>query len=225
MNDRSIWITFAIWIIIKIGLETKNETTFIKSIINRPELVTPLTGWKELQEGLYLYKEGIDPYDGDIFNQSPLLLYLFSILNSPILISLVYSSIECWISFMLLKLFKSKLKKLSQMDSNLILKRDQWIFKSDYQIKDWQFITCYLFSPLNILTSISKSTIIFTNLSILLGLTAALEDQLVLSMFSLSIGTHLSVYPSLLIPSAISIICEKRPKSQLVSFLFFHLYT
>lgn len=35
-----------------------------------------------MQEGLFLYERGLDPYDGGIFHQAPLLLPLFSLLPS-----------------------------------------------------------------------------------------------------------------------------------------------
>ncbi|KAH9810622.1 GPI transamidase subunit PIG-U [Melampsora americana] len=203
-------ITIIIYFIIRITLEFKlnsNSSNLFHSIIHRPELVTPITSWKDLQEGVYLFKNGYDPYQGDCFHQSPLLLYLFSIITNPFSISLIYSFLDCTCAWLSLKLFKLKFK------TNLINKpKDQfdWILNSIQTIKDWQFLICYLFFPFQFLTSLSKSTILFTNLFILISLRSSLKNQLVLTMFSLSIATHLSVYPILLLPSAISIICEKR---------------
>lgn len=79
-------------------------------------------------------------------------------------------------------------------------------------------VSSYLFSPLNVLTSLSKSTVVFNNLAVLLALTGALQNRMALSMFSLSIGTHLSVYPILLVPACIGIIHDQRlSKSSIMS--------
>ena len=40
----------------------------------RPELVTPLTSWKRVTEGLALKRAGMTPYDGDVYHETPLML-------------------------------------------------------------------------------------------------------------------------------------------------------
>jgi len=40
----------------------------------RPELVTPLTAWKRVTEGLALRRGGMAPYDGDVYHETPLML-------------------------------------------------------------------------------------------------------------------------------------------------------
>lgn len=40
----------------------------------RPELVTPLTSWKRVTEGLALRRAGVAPYDGDVYHETPLML-------------------------------------------------------------------------------------------------------------------------------------------------------
>lgn len=46
----------------------------------RVEISTPVTSYKRLQEGLFLYTHGLSPYDGGVYHQAPILLALFSIL-------------------------------------------------------------------------------------------------------------------------------------------------
>jgi len=41
-------------------------------------LTSPLTSYPRLQEGVFLYQRGIDPYSGGGFHHSPLLLAVFS---------------------------------------------------------------------------------------------------------------------------------------------------
>ncbi|ELR12158.1 GPI transamidase subunit PIGU [Acanthamoeba castellanii str. Neff] len=44
----------------------------------RIELVTPVTSYNRLKEGLYLVESGLSPYAGDAYHQAPLLLWFFS---------------------------------------------------------------------------------------------------------------------------------------------------
>ncbi|CAH7684341.1 GPI transamidase subunit PIG-U [Phakopsora pachyrhizi] len=216
-----VWSLISIWLAIRVGLEVGLSKSMIMDWIeNRPELVTPVSGFKQLKEGVYLYNEGYDPYDGGIFHQSPLLLHLFSIIKTPVSISMLYGLSDCFIALYLLKLFRSKWNYNLGFNKTLIkLKQDSWLLEKTYQIKDWQFIALYLFSPLNLLTNLSKSTAPFSNLAIILALDGALQNKIAFSMFSLSIGTSLSTYPVLLVPSCIAILCEKRPSIPIIATL------
>lgn len=40
-----------------------------ETLANRVEISTPVTGFKRLQEGLFLYKHGVSPYDGGVYHQ------------------------------------------------------------------------------------------------------------------------------------------------------------
>ena len=53
-------------------------------LTGRVEISTPVTSFKRLQEGLFLYTHNVSPYDGGVFHQAPLLLSLFSVVPSPI---------------------------------------------------------------------------------------------------------------------------------------------
>ncbi|KAA1118975.1 hypothetical protein PGT21_011952 [Puccinia graminis f. sp. tritici] len=200
----------AAWMAVRVGLESGLAPGVMDWISHRPELATPVTGWKQLKEGIYLFQEGLDPYDSGVFHQSPLLLHLFSFVHSPILVASVYGLVDCYSAWILLRLFRSKWPRLTGPVKSMKLNEDRWMLSPTYQIDDWQLILFYLFSPLNILTSLSKSTVVFNNLAILLALDGALQNRMAFSMFSLSIGTHLSVYPVLLVPSCIGIILDQK---------------
>jgi len=200
----------AVWLGARIGLEAGLARGVMEWISHRPELATPVTGWKHLQEGIFLFNEGLDPYDSGVFHQSPLLLHLFSFVQSPLLVALVYGLVDCYSAWIVLGLFRAKWPRTTGPVNSVKLKDDRWMLSPTYQLHDWHLVLFYLFSPLNILTSLSKSTVVFNNLAVLLALDGALQNRMALSMFSLSIGTHLSVYPALLIPSCIGIILDQR---------------
>ena len=46
------------------------------------EISTPISSFKRLKEGLFLYDRGVSPYDGGLFHQTPLLVVFFSIIPS-----------------------------------------------------------------------------------------------------------------------------------------------
>jgi len=48
----------------------------------RPELVTPLTSWKRVTEGLALRRGGMSPYDGDVYHETPLFLRVVDFADS-----------------------------------------------------------------------------------------------------------------------------------------------
>ena len=59
-------------------------------LTGRVEISTPVTSFKRLQEGRFLYTHNDSPYDGGVFHQAPLLLPLFAIIP-PQLFSIVTS--------------------------------------------------------------------------------------------------------------------------------------
>ncbi|KAI8153430.1 hypothetical protein K4K49_009669, partial [Colletotrichum sp. SAR 10_70] len=52
-------------------------------LTGRVEISTPVTSFKRLQEGLFLYNHNVSPYDGGVYHQAPLFLPLFSLLPDP----------------------------------------------------------------------------------------------------------------------------------------------
>ncbi|MBW0477735.1 hypothetical protein O181_017450 [Austropuccinia psidii MF-1] len=209
ISTSPVWGVMAAWLATRVGLEWRLSSTWMDWIAHRPEFSTPVTDWKHLQEGIYLFQQGLDPYDTGIFHQSPLLLHAFSLVTSPFVVALIFGVAECYSASILLRLFRLKWPKGGPVQS-IKLQQDRWMLSPTYQMEDWHFIACALFSPFNILLSLSKSTLIFNNLAVLLALHGALCNQAALSMFSLSIGTHLTVYPLLLVPSCIGILHEQR---------------
>ncbi|TRY89530.1 hypothetical protein DNTS_016321 [Danionella cerebrum] len=49
-------------------------------ISERVEVVSPLNAWKRVVEGLALLDLGVSPYSGDVFHETPLIIYLFHFL-------------------------------------------------------------------------------------------------------------------------------------------------
>ena len=77
-----------------------SSPSLISLISYRTEVSTPVTSYKRMLEGIYLYKNKIDPYDGGVFHQAPLLLLIYSIV--PRFLHLIIPIIlDCFISYFL----------------------------------------------------------------------------------------------------------------------------
>ncbi|KAI9682052.1 MAG: hypothetical protein M1817_000106 [Caeruleum heppii] len=64
-------------------------------LTGRVEISTPVTSFKRLQEGLFLYTHNVSPYDGGVFHQAPLLLPLFALLpRQPYATALLYILVD-----------------------------------------------------------------------------------------------------------------------------------
>ncbi|RDW75841.1 hypothetical protein BP5796_06662 [Coleophoma crateriformis] len=80
-------------------------------LTGRVEISTPVTSFKRLQEGLFLYNHNVSPYDGGVYHQAPLLLPLFSLLpNSldyPIFTYIIYILVDLLSADALMKIADS----------------------------------------------------------------------------------------------------------------------
>ncbi|KAG0250097.1 hypothetical protein BG011_008653 [Mortierella polycephala] len=83
--------------------------TLVSILGGQVEIATPITSFKRLSEGVFLYRNGVPPYDGGVFHQAPLLLGLFyPVISSPILVKLLYILSDLAIGFMLLRITQIK---------------------------------------------------------------------------------------------------------------------
>uniref|UniRef100_A0A3P9KM82 Phosphatidylinositol glycan anchor biosynthesis, class U n=1 Tax=Oryzias latipes TaxID=8090 RepID=A0A3P9KM82_ORYLA len=56
------------------------RSSLAELISERVEVVSPITAWKRVIEGLALLDLGVSPYSGDVFHETPLIIYLFHFL-------------------------------------------------------------------------------------------------------------------------------------------------
>ncbi|KAI9019341.1 GPI transamidase subunit PIG-U [Phycomyces nitens] len=159
----------------------------------RVELVTPVTSFKRLTEGVHLYESNVPPYDGGLVHQSPLLLALFSFLNDlpSITIPLLYSVLDVVIAHALQKICRAKQAR--------DIGKPKLAIETGPPILPSTVAALYLFNPFTILSCVSKSTILFTNLSIVMSLLWASLGNTVASMFWVAMASYLSFYPVMLV--------------------------
>ncbi|EXJ96166.1 phosphatidylinositol glycan, class U [Capronia coronata CBS 617.96] len=154
------------------------------------EISTPISSFKRLQEGLFLYQHGLSPYDGGVYHQAPLLLVIFEILPS----ALVFVALDI-LNAVSLHTIANNLdipsRRFRKLDGTLIA-------------------AAYLFNPFTILSCLGKSTSIFTNTAIIQAVFNAQSGNPLRAMFSLAIGTYLSMYPGLLLPPTLLMILKNK---------------
>ncbi|RUP48956.1 hypothetical protein BC936DRAFT_143574 [Jimgerdemannia flammicorona] len=172
-----------------------------ETLASRVEIVTPITSYKRLTEGLYLFESHVPPYDGGVFHQSPIFLALFQLLNflPSITVPILYALTDITIAYLLTEITTKK-------QAIYGVKPKLEVEKGAKGIEPWVVGALYLFNPLSILSCVSKSTLIFTNASIVLAVYYALQGEKSLGMFWVAMASYLSFYPAMLVAPIILII-------------------
>jgi GPI-anchor transamidase subunit U len=152
------------------------------------EISTPISSYKRIKEGLFLYERGVSPYDGGVFHQAPLLLVIFGLL-SP---GLLFTALDI--------LNAASLKSVA--DS---LKLQSPRFKP----LDGTFIAAaYLFNPFTILSCLGQSPSLLSNTAIIQAVLSAQNGDGIRAMFALAFGAYLSMYPALFIPPVLLLLYQ-----------------
>ncbi|KAL2003816.1 hypothetical protein VTN02DRAFT_2170 [Thermoascus thermophilus] len=162
-------------------------------LTGRVEVSTPISSFKRLQEGLFLYTRNVSPYDGGVFHQAPLLLPIFALLpnaqNFPLVTGVVYSLVDLLNANALITISNSA-ESVSGRLHTTTRRNIRW---------DGILIAAgYLFNPFTIATCLGRSTNIFANLSILYAISNAISGNGLNAMLALGFASYLSMYPVLL---------------------------
>ncbi|RKF62609.1 Phosphatidylinositol glycan anchor biosynthesis class U protein [Erysiphe neolycopersici] len=187
-------------------------------LTSRVEISTPVTSFKRLQEGLYLYKHNVSPYDGGVYHQAPLLLPLLSLLPDylkyPAFTNLLYILMDLMSANALMKIADSGEAVSSKL------------FTSPRKNGGWSSLAiaaAFLLNPFTIATCIGRPSSVFTTCAILFAISKAVVGASFSSMFALSIAGYLSLYPILLFPPLALLCFDRRPlyrtAENLLSFL------
>lgn len=174
-------------------------------LTGRVEISTPVTSFKRLQEGLFLYNHNVSPYDGGVYHQAPLLLPIFNLLPSfstfPIFTYLLYIAVDILSADALLRIAESGEAGSSAR------------FTSPRRDKRWSgavIAALFLFNPFTIATCIGRSTTVFTTCAILHAIANAISGRHFHAMVALAFASYLSMYPLLLLPPLILLCYERR---------------
>ncbi|KAM3546481.1 Phosphatidylinositol glycan anchor biosynthesis class U protein [Beauveria bassiana] len=174
-------------------------------LTGRVEISTPVTSFRRLQEGLFLYNHNVDPYDGGVFHQPPLLLPLFSLLPDvrewPVFTAILYILVDL--------LSASALSTIA--DSGEAGQTKHYTSPRRAKTTSGVFIAAaFLFNPLTIATCLGRTTSVFTTCAVLHAIAKALSGSPLSAMVALAFASYLSMYPILLLPPLIILAYDRQ---------------
>ncbi|KAL8846961.1 MAG: hypothetical protein Q9221_007974 [Calogaya cf. arnoldii] len=188
-------------------------------LTGRAEISTPVTSFKRLQEGLFLYTHNVSPYDGGVFYQAPLFLPLFALIPPSVF------SLATAVLYILTDLLCAE-SIIRIADSGVA--RTSRLFSSPRKSNYWDSLAvgaAFLFNPFTIATCLARPTSVFSNAAILFAIASAVDRKPSKSMLALALAAYLSLYPALLLPPLI-LLChdqvvgqgDSKPKLPRLSF-------
>jgi GPI-anchor transamidase subunit U len=179
-----------------------------------------------VQEGLFLYKRDVSPYDGGIFHQvcpslpplghwahkissqAPILLPLFSLLPdatfTPTAVAALYTLID---------LLNANALEIIAESGEAISTRLFTSSRNQDRLHSTIVSAAYLLNPFTVAACLGRSTSIFTNTAIINAVSAALEGDVFKAMFALGFASYLSMYPALLLPPIVLLCWDRSLKS------------
>ncbi|KAG5322551.1 PIGU protein, partial [Pseudoatta argentina] len=199
------------------------NSEYQKIIGNRVEVSTALNSWKRVTEGVYLHKFGIDPYEGDLFHETPIGLYVFTLMQEYLpqwALFLLFVVVDLTTALCLAHAakhyaFELTAKKKEEKDENKQLSKDVPNTSALY------VSAAYLFNPYIILNCIGLTTTVFINLLYSIALMSMTRRSVLWSCASIALLTLQGLYPmSLMVPATIYVATTtKNRKISIVTML------
>ncbi|KAG5274370.1 hypothetical protein AALO_G00135370 [Alosa alosa] len=190
------------------------RSSLAELISERVEVVSPLNAWKRVVEGLALLDLGVSPYSGDVFHETPLIIYLFHFVVDYA--EIVYMLADC-ITAVALYLAVQHYNKNVFRKQKYALKDDRYphdcleLMRSP---KEMFYIPLkvamfYLWNPFTILSCVAKSTCGLNNAVIALFILSTIKGSALLSAIFLALATYQSIYPLTLFAPALIYLLQR----------------
>lgn len=190
---------------------------FWNILANRVEIATPLNSWKRLIEGVYLYDHKINPYDGDSFHESPIMLLVFHFFlrNVPYLLPLIFTLLDLITAHLLYRTAKGFVRVIMSCQEKLASSSELAEESKDMLLKETQLeetseyvLSVYLFNPYSVLNCVGMTTTVVQNLLLAAALCGAANGCGIIACIFLALATHQALYPVLLIVPIAMILAE-----------------
>ncbi|KAF9016368.1 PIG-U-domain-containing protein, partial [Hymenopellis radicata] len=176
-----------------------SSTSINDYLIHDHQLSSPLTSYLNLQEGIYLFQNGINPYSGGVFRHSPLYLSLFTTFLSPskAMASVLWTLCDSVGALSLVRIWRARQRVQSSPRDSLIA-------------------VLYFLNPYLLLPSLAYSTSSIENTLMLLSIMSACEGTASASLLALAFLLHLSLSSVILIVP-ITLLLLTDPTSRLTT--------
>ncbi|KAK3086781.1 hypothetical protein FSP39_023280 [Pinctada imbricata] len=209
------------------------RTSLPEWLCGRTEVVSPLTSWERAMEGISLHKQGISPYSGDLFHEMPLMLQFLSVIStfSSNAIMLFFLLLEIVQGYILLKICNSFARYLlfrQAMEVKNFNPNAEKLMLTKLDLLNMQFYVMigFAFNPYSLSAFLTKSTVIFNNLAILLALYYMLQDNRLFCGVFIAVASYISMYPIVLcVPAGLYFaqIYKRKPEESEQKFLISNL--
>ncbi|XP_053675725.1 phosphatidylinositol glycan anchor biosynthesis class U protein [Anopheles nili] len=189
------------------------NSRYSNGIQNRVEVSTPINAWKRVEEGAYLYKNGVNPYDGDMYHENPLILHASRWLleNAPNAIPSLFILLDVLCGVLLLlaaRVFIREMyeKQRREMAGYAKDTKELHLVETDLHTVPMSVGFAYLFNPYAILNCVGQTTTVWSNFLLAMFFFGLSRRQWFLSFLVLALETQNNLYPFVLLaPGALHI--------------------
>ncbi|VVT51561.1 uncharacterized protein SAPINGB_P003137 [Magnusiomyces paraingens] len=181
----------------------------------RVEITTPVSSFKRLQEGLFLYSSssisatGSSIYESGVCHHSPLLVAFFSLIKEHGLPLHLPFTIADIVGALCLYAIASTLQARSQKQAAETSKEKSEQLPPPSAFSPAAVAAVYLFNPFSLLASFAHSTNVLTNTLVLAAIASGLVVRRpLIAMLFLALASVLSIYPLCFLPALAAVSLE-----------------
>ncbi|XP_066482191.1 phosphatidylinositol glycan anchor biosynthesis class U protein isoform X2 [Tiliqua scincoides] len=166
-------------------------------------------------EGLALLDLGVSPYSGDVFHETPLIIYLFHFLidyaELVFMITDVLTAIALYLAIQdYNKVTFKKQKLLMELDKYAPDATDLIQTPMEMHYVPLKVAMFYLLNPYTVMSCVAKSTCAINNTIIAFFILATMKGSTLLSAVFLAVATYQSLYPLTLFAPALLYLLQRR---------------
>ncbi|KAE8741080.1 hypothetical protein FOCC_FOCC013336 [Frankliniella occidentalis] len=207
---KSLCLEYGFALILRIWLY---NSEFKATVSGRVEVSTPINSWKKVTEGVALYKDGINPYSGDMFHESPVGLVIYSQLidqATPYLsaIFIIFDLLTGHLLYLTAVEYMKHLMRRQNEDKDEYSEEVKELLLTDKDVKRQPLyvVAAYLFNPYILFNTVAQTTTVFSNFCLAASFFCMVKGNRPVVCLFLSLATLQSLYPIVLIvPAAICI--------------------
>uniref|UniRef100_A0A8C7LXE8 Phosphatidylinositol glycan anchor biosynthesis class U protein n=1 Tax=Oncorhynchus mykiss TaxID=8022 RepID=A0A8C7LXE8_ONCMY len=182
------------------------RSSLAELIPERVEVVSPLNAWKRVVEGLALLDLGVSPYAGDVFHETPLIIYFFHFVSdyAEIVFMVMTRLVGC---VFLLQFRKQKYALEAErypLDCLELIRTPKEMYYIPLKVAMF-----YLLNPFTILSCVAKSTCGLNNAVIALFILCTVKGSSLMSAIFLALATYQSIYPLTLFAPALLYLLQR----------------